>query len=176
MMPMSPAIRLAVIFGVFIAIPPAQQITSQMPATSGARPPEKITVKIRDGKSGLPIWLASPYVFVGKTDPQKFKDSYRRTKLWGDAHVDVSGSDPREVKVWVDFIHRDCRFPDGSQPYRTFDFAGNTLKGIDVYDIDKVLREGVVAPNLCSAKTQQPEPGVLTIYVLPATFKELWDS
>ncbi len=176
MTPMSHAISFAVLLGVFIAIPLAQQTTSQVPATSEARPAEKITVKIRDGKSGLPIWLASPYVFVGKTDPQKFMDSYRRTKLWGDAHVDVSGADPREVRVWVDFIHRDCRFPDGNQNYRTFDFAGNTLKGIDVYDIDKVLHEGVVASNLCGTKTQRPEPGILTIYVLPATFRELWDS
>ena len=29
---------------------------------------EQITVKVRNGKTGLPVWLASPYVYVGKVD------------------------------------------------------------------------------------------------------------
>ena len=103
-------------------------------------------------------------------------DSYRRTKLWGDAHVDVTGATPREVKVWVDFLHQDCRFPAGHLSTQTFDFAGNTLRISEAYDIDMILSVGIVAQNFCSARTQRPEPGVLTIYVLPATIKELWDS
>lgn len=137
---------------------------------------EQIIVKIRNGNSGLPVWLASPYVFVGKTDPAYLEDSHRRTRAWGDARVDVTGADPREVRVWVDFIHRDCRFADGDNRLRTFDLAGNTLRGLEKYDLDLILTKGFVASNLCSTKTQAPEPGVLTIYVIPATFKELWDS
>jgi hypothetical protein len=81
---------------------------------------------------------------------------------------------PREVKVWIDFIHRDCRFAEGDSKFRTFDFDGNTLTGIGSFDLDVILSRGIVAPNLCSTKTQEPEPGVLTIFVIPATFKELW--
>ncbi len=170
------AVRLVVLLSVSGVAPLGQQVVSQSPSLAGSHPSQQIVVKIRNGKTGLPIWLASPYVFVGETDPQKFRDSYRRTKLWGDARVDVNGANPREVKVWVDFIHRDCRFPAVDQSYRTFDFAGNTLRNSEAYDIGKIMTEGVVAPNLCSTKTQHPEPGVLTIYVLPATFRELWDS
>ena len=154
------AVRLAVFLSVCSAA------YSQPPAKS--HPSQRIVVKIRNGNTGFPVWLASPYVFVGDTDPQKFIDSYRRTKLWGDAHVDVDGATPPEVKVWVDFIHRDCRYASVDRNYQT-DPARTT------YDIAKILAEGIVAPNLCSAKTQRPEPGVLTIYVLPATFKELWN-
>jgi hypothetical protein len=136
---------------------------------------QQITVRIRNGNTGLPIWIASPYVFLGRADPQDFEKSYRRTKFWSDARVDVSGLTPREVRVWVDFIHRDCRFPAGDNRFSFFDFAGNTLKGIGFYDLDMILSKGVVATNLCSAKTQKPEPGVLTIYVIPATFKEIWN-
>ncbi len=90
--------------------------------------------------------------------------------------MDVSGIAPHEVRVWIDFIHRDCRFGDGDNRFRTFDFGGNTLNGIGSFDLDTILSTGIVAPNMCSTKTQQPEPGVLVIYVIPATFKELWDS
>ena len=149
-------------------------VSSQSEASSAVKQHRQIVVKIRNADTGLPIWLASPYVFVGKAEPQRFRDSYRRTKLWGDAHVDVTGADPKEVRVWIDFIHRDCRFPDGQ--YRTFDFGGTTLNGIGAYNLDTILATGVVAPNLCSGRTERPEPGVLTIYVIPATFKELWNS
>lgn len=168
--------RVALVLSLILVANDGRQLASQPPSSSRLKARSEIIVKIRDGKSGLPIWLASPYVFVGKTDPERFMDSYRRTRLWGDAHVDTAGANPREIKVWVDFVHRDCRYPDGMQAYQTFDFAGNTLRGTGAYDLDTILSKGVVAPNLCGKKTQRPEPGVLTIYVLPATFRELWDS
>ena len=168
-------VRLAVLLSMSCAASLEQQGV-QLPSPAEPHSSQQIVVRIRNGRTGLPIWLASPYVFVGQTDPKKFYESYRRTKLWGDAHVNVTGAAPREVKVWVDFIHRDCRFAATDQSHRTFDFAGNTLRNRETYDIDTILRLGIVAQNLCSAKTQRSEPGVLTIYVLPATFKELWDS
>jgi hypothetical protein len=151
-------------------------LIAAQPGQRGQTPHRQITVKIRNGKTGRPIWLASPYVFLGKSDPQHFEESYRRTKLWSDAHVDVSGVTPREIRVWIDFTHRDCRFAEGDNRFRTFDFRGKTLNGIGSFDLDTILSTGIVAPNLCSTKTQQPEPGVLVIYVVPATFKELWNS
>jgi hypothetical protein len=146
------------------------------PDRGGPAQHQQITVKIRNGKTGRPIWLALPYVFLGKPDPQHFEESYRRTKLWSDARVDVGGVAPREIRVWIDFIHRDCRFAEGDNRFRIFDFGGNTLNGIGSFDLDTILSTGIVAPNLCSTKTQHPEPGVLTIYVIPAPFRELWTS
>ncbi len=145
-------------------------------ATSPAKSHLQIIVKIRNGKIGVPIWVASPYVFLGNTDPQKYMDSYRRTEWWADAHVDVSAAQPREVRVWVDYIDRDCRYGDDFKRFLIFDFAGNTLRNTEAYDIDTILSRGIVTRNLCSNKTQQPEPGVLTIYVIPETLKELWND
>jgi hypothetical protein len=136
----------------------------------------QITIEIRNGKTGGPVWIASPYVFLGTPDPNKFEESYRRTKFWSDAHVDVSGVEPREVRVWVDFTDRDCRYAGDYKDFQMFYFGGETLKRMPFYDIDKILSTGIVTANLCGAKTKQPRPGVLTIYVIPATFKELWNS
>jgi hypothetical protein len=96
--------------------------------------------------------------------------------MWADAKVDVTRTNPVEVRVWVDFLHRDCRAPEDDDTYRVFDLGGRTLNKMAVYDLDTILKTGVVAPNLCGSKTQSPQPGVLTIYVLPATFREQWEQ
>jgi hypothetical protein len=151
-------------------------LNAQQATASRAKPHQQIIVKVRNGKTGMPIWVASPYVFLGTTDPQKYMDSYRRTELWTDAHVDVSAAHPREVRVWIDYIDRDCRYGDDFKRFLVFDFAGNTLRNTEAYDIDTILSTGIVTRNLCSSKIQQPEPGVLTIYVIPETLKELWNN
>lgn len=96
--------------------------------------------------------------------------------MWGDAKVDVTDAKSTEVRVWVDFLHRDCRIPEGDETYRVFDLGGHSLNTMAVYNLDSIITTGVVAPNLCGSKTQFPQPGVLVIYVLPATFKELWEQ
>jgi hypothetical protein len=138
---------------------------SFQPGHAGATTHEQITVKIRNGRTGLPIWLASPYVYVGRVDPQHMAESRRKTAFWSDAHVDVTGANPRKVTVWVDFVDRDCRFATSDGAMYAADF-----------DLDLVLSKGVVTPNLCSSKTQTPEPGVITMWVIPTTFKELWNE
>ena len=90
--------------------------------------------------------------------------------------MNIDGVEPREVRVWVDFIDRDCRYAPTDSSMRTFDLAGKTLSRIPAYNIDEILRTGIVGPNLCGAKTEAPTPGVLTIYVIPETFKELWNN
>jgi hypothetical protein len=138
---------------------------------------QQIIVKIRNAKTGLPIWIASPYVFLGKTDPQRYEQNYRRTQLWGDAHVDVAGVNPREVRVWIDYLHQDCRYSEADyKKFLVFDFGGITLNSTDTYNLDTILSTGIVAHNYCNARTQKPEPGVLTIYVIPESFKELWEN
>lgn len=150
--------------------------TSSPSAAQASSLHQHIVVQIRNGKTGRAIWIASPYVFLGSPDISKFDESYRRTKFWSDARVDVTGTEPREVRVWVDFIDRDCRYSTDVKDYRSFDYGGRTLRNMPVYDIDKVLSTGIVTPNLCGTKTQQPKPGILTIYVIPESFKELWNS
>jgi hypothetical protein len=137
---------------------------------------QQIVVKIRNAQTGLPVWLASPYVFLGKTEPARFPESHRKTRLWNDAHVGVDGASPREARVWIDFLRRDCRYADGGSQFRTFDLVGNTLNDTPAYSLDTILSEGIVAPNFCTSRTQRPEPGVLTIYVIPENFKDLWDE
>jgi hypothetical protein len=85
----------------------------------------------------------------------------------------MSAAQPREVRVWVDFIDRDCRYGDDFKKFLVFDYAGRTLRNTGAYDIDRILSTGIVTRNPCSSKTQRPEPGVLTIYVIPESFKEL---
>ena len=148
----------------------------QRSASAAVKSRQQIIVKIRNGETGRPIWFASPYIFLGTADPRQLENSYKRTRFWGDAHVDVSATQPRQVRVWVDFIQRDCRYGSNFKQLRVFDYSGNTLRNTDAYDIDSILATGIVASNLCSARIQQPEPGVLTIYVIPETFKQLWNN
>jgi len=151
-------------------------LSAQQASAPPAKPHQRITVKIRNGKTGRAIWIASPYVFLGNIDPQNFEDSYRRTKFWGDARVDVSAAQPRKVRVWIDFIDRDCRYGDDFKQFLVFDYAGRTLRNTEAYDTDRILSTGIVTRNFCSGKTQRPEPGVLTIYVIPESFKELMND
>ena len=80
------------------------------------------------------------------------------------------------IRVWSDFVHRDCRVPEGDQSLASLHYDGSTLRATPAFDLDTIISKGVVGPNLCSSKTQRPEPGSLTIYVIPATFMELWFS
>jgi hypothetical protein len=106
----------------------------------------------------------------------QFEKSYRRTRFWNDARVDVNGVEPRQVRVWVDYVDRDCRYAAGDVSTRIFDFAGGTLSRLPAYDIDEILHSGIVAPNLCGSKAERPTPGVLTIYVIPETSKQIWNE
>lgn len=168
--------RTAVALLFVLATHTSGRASAQQLASAPAKSHQQIIVKIRNSKTGTPIWFASPYVFLGTADPQQFESSYRRTRFWGDAHVDVSATQPRQVRVWVDFIQCDCRYGSNFKQFLIFDYAGNTLRNTVAYDIDSILTTGIVAPNLCSPETQRPEPGVLTIYVIPETFKQLWDN
>jgi hypothetical protein len=103
-------------------------------------------------------------------------DSYKRTSGGEMLTLTISSAQPGEVRVWVDFIDRDCRYGDDFKRYLTFDFVGNTLRNTQAYDIDTILSTGIVARNFCSGKIEQPEPGVPTVYVIPETLKELWNN
>ena len=119
-----------------------------------------ITVQLVNGKSGLPVWwLGSPYVYVGSSnEPIK-----RRTNLAGEETIDVTSADQLTIRVWVDFIDKDCRSKDLSRVTET-------------YSLTEILKNGVVSSNYCGSSRKDPEPGVLVIYVTPSTFKQLWNQ
>lgn len=65
----------------------------------------------------------------------------------------------------MDMVDRDCQYAtnDGS------------MQAIADLDLDLALAKGFVGRNFCGSKSQAPEPGVITLYVLPETSKELRD-
>ena len=83
--------------------------------------------------------------------------------MLGEETIDVTGADKPTIRVWVDFIDKDCRSKDLSPV-------------ADSYSLTDILKTGVVSPNYCGSSKTKPKPGVLVIYVTPSTFKQLWDE
>jgi hypothetical protein len=127
---------------------------------------QAITIKLLNGKTGHPVWwrgLAS--VRVGSAINRRDLDPVdKRTNLLGEAKVEVSDASPPQVEVGVDFISRDCRYSPQSQ--------SNSL----VYSIDEIRAKGIVSENYCGGPKRTPKPGVLMIYVIPSTLRELWNN
>jgi hypothetical protein len=127
---------------------------------------QRITIKLVNGKTDRPVWWRGlAYVRVGDAITANKGFSDKRTNLIGEANVDVTGANPPKVEVNADFISRDCRdrVPITSPlPLR-------------LYEIDEIRKKGVVSDNFCGGPTRVPKPGVLVIYVIPMTLRELWN-
>jgi hypothetical protein len=125
---------------------------------------QKITIKLLNGKTGRPVWwrgLASVRVgsMIGRADCAAID---KRTDLVGEAKVDVTNANPREITIGADFISRDCRYTPQSQARSP------------IYSIDEIQAKGIVSDNYCGGPRRAPKPGVLMIYVIPSTLRELW--
>jgi hypothetical protein len=125
---------------------------------------QKITIKLLNGKRGRPVWwrgMASVRVgsMICRTDCAAVD---KRTNLAGEAKVDVTNANPRQITIGADFISRDCRFTPQSQ--------ARSL----IYSIDEIQAKGIVSDNYCGGPKRSPKPGVLIIYVIPSTLRELW--
>jgi hypothetical protein len=134
--------------------------TAQTPPTIK----QKITIKLLNGKTGRPVWwrgLASVRVgsMIGRTDCAAVD---KRTNLVGEAEVDVTNANPPQVTIGADFISRDCRYTPQTQSRPL------------IYSIDEIQAKGVVSDNFCGGPRRAPKPGVLMIYVIPSTLRELW--
>jgi hypothetical protein len=118
-----------------------------------------LTLRLLNGKTGRPIWWrGSPDVYLGTSSvPIR-----RKTNLLGEEKIDVRDADERKLKVWVDFIEKDCR----SKDFRRID---------ETYSIDEVMTRGIVSMNYCGPSRERPAPGTLVIYVIPMTLRELWN-
>jgi hypothetical protein len=130
--------------------------------TAAASPgtPKHLKLRLVNGKSGSAIWWrGSPFVYVGSSNVP----IQRHTNLFGEEMIDISATDTPTIQVWVDFISKDCRSKDFSRVHET-------------YSITEILKAGVVSPNYCGTSQAKPRPGVLVIYVVPSTLKELWNQ
>jgi hypothetical protein len=127
---------------------------------------QAITIKLLNGKTGRPVWWRGlAYVRVGRAINRRDLDPIdKRTNLVGEAKVEVSDANPSQVEVEVDFISRDCRYSPQSQ--------SNSL----IYSIDEIRAKGIVSENYCGGPKRAPKPGVLMIYVIPSTLRELWNE
>jgi hypothetical protein len=125
--------------------------------TQTADAPRTFTLLLLNGKTGSPIrWRGAPS--IGFPSGQT---SARRTNFFGKETVRVDNPDDRQVDVSVDFIDKDCR-------------SENYEPRSETYSIEEILKSGIVSKNFCGKYHAQPRPGLLAIYVVPATFKELW--
>jgi len=136
-----------------------------------------LTLKIYDGKTGHQVrWMPVPYIFVG--NQKDFEASKRKLDFLGAVNVDISDPDAAQVKVWIDFLQRDCRFPSEQDQRRAiiFTFDGKTMAMLPSYSLQEIKEVGVVSQNFCGKVNRKQEPGVLAIYVVPETFRQLWNS
>jgi hypothetical protein len=135
--------------------------TAQTPA------PAKRTIRIKllNGKTGRPVWwrgLVSVRIgsAINRSDLCAVD---KRTNLVGEAEVDVTDANPPQVFVGADFISRDCRY-------------GPQTESPPAYSIDEIRLKGIVSENNCGGPRRAAKPGVLMIYVIPSTLRELWNN
>jgi hypothetical protein len=130
--------------------------TAQTPSA----PKQRITIKLLNGKTGGPVgWRGLASVRVGNLETVD-----KRTNLLGQARVEVTNADPAQVEIVPAFVSRDCRYAEKSQT--------RPLS----YLIDEIRSKGIVSENYCGSAKRVPKPGVLMIYVIPMTNRELWSE
>ena len=117
---------------------------------------ERIIVRLRDGRTGIPIWAEYPNIWLGKRATEN-----PSTNLKGEIVVDVTGAMPREIRFLPNW-YADCRYQGDVQ-------NGSKVK----YSITEALSKGVVGENVCGGKHAKLVPGVLVLYVRPLTLQEV---
>ena len=127
---------------------------------------QKITIQLLNGKTGRPLrWRGLASVRIGSMITRRDLDPIdKRANFSGTAQVDVTNANPPQIEVGVNFISRDCRYAPKSQSAPV------------IYSIDEVRVKGIVSDNYCGGPKRSPKPGVLMIYVIPSTSRELWNE
>jgi hypothetical protein len=123
-------------------------------ATSAASPSQQfITVRTVNAHTDIPVWWrSSPIICVGSARYDAC--IAQKGNLFGDVRVDVSHADINTITVTEDFV---------------------SCSGGATYSIDEIISHGIVSENDCGKANRQPKPGVLVIYAIPMSFKELWE-
>ncbi|MGA2234631.1 MAG: hypothetical protein ABSG23_04105 [Terriglobales bacterium] len=120
---------------------------------------QSIVIRFLNGKNGKPIGDKQVTIGLGKSGAVA-----RDADSKGEIVLDIPNVEPRELRVRPD-DYFDCRFKhDQMGP------GGLELK----YSLDEIISKGVVGNNLCGKAHVLPTPGVLTLYLRPRTFMELW--
>jgi len=118
-----------------------------------------IVIRFLNGKNGKPIRDKQVTIGLGKSGAIA-----RDADSKGEIPLDIPGVEPRELRVRPD-DYFDCRFKhDQMGP------GGLELK----YSLDEIVSKGIVGDNFCGKAHVSPTPGVLTLYLRPRTFMELW--
>jgi hypothetical protein len=134
-------------------------------AQTSSTPKQKITIKLLNGRTGHAVWWRGLATLrIGRAISRTELDAIdKRTNFFGEAEVDVTDANPRQIQMWADFISRDCRYsPEAPASH--------------VYSIDEIQAKGIVSENYCGGPRRAPKPGVLMIYVIPSTLRELWNN
>ncbi len=96
---------------------------------------ETITLRLRDGRTGFPIWAEDPNIWVGHLEGVN-----PRTNWKGEIVVDVTGAVPRELRFSPNW-YADCRY------------QGDIHTGYEVkYSLAEIMAKGVVAGNVCGKR------------------------
>ena len=111
---------------------------------------EFITLKVINGKTGRSVWNTIPYVFIGE-------------KLNG-CRISIA--------TRKSGIERTCLGRHVAPPLQ-FTFDGTTIQQENSYSIAQIKKAGIVTANYCGTAQAQPHPGILLIYVIQETFKQL---
>jgi hypothetical protein len=135
------------------------------PAYAQSAKPEpqqkKVVLRIRNGKTGWPIWAELPNVWIGGAKSPL--DPPPKTDWRGEIKLEAPADGPHEIRLTPNW-YIDCRIPSEVT-------AGRNLK----YSIDQILKDGVVSENLCGEPRAKPVPGVIILYVRPRTWKEIME-
>jgi hypothetical protein len=142
---------------VFCFLPVQLSFAQTQKAADEAVHRQKLTVKVLDGVTGLPMWFEFPNVWIGSAD-----DAVSRLDIKGEAQFEVSNAKPRVIRVSSNW-YADCRYPGDARD------AGSKVE----YSIDEILERGVVAENVCGSRHAKPTPGAIILYMRQRTFKEV---
>jgi hypothetical protein len=117
--------------------------------------PEPMTIRILNGKNGLPLPHLHAILIAGYDDRDIRHQSWRE-----EVFTDISG-EARIPKSLVDFAFLQVSL-------RSAKACQKSARG-ELYNLDRIRGDGFSAPNYCGIVRVVDAPGVLTIFVKPGS-------
>ena len=124
----------------------------------GVAQSSEITIQAVNGKDGRPLVHQRLLIIGGETAKAA---SFHRTSFDvttdgnGVAKMKLNPTTTRWVEIFVDFLTLCYQKPNLTQ-----------------FSVDKILSDGLSAPNNCSSVVQQAKPGQFIVFARPATLRE----
>jgi hypothetical protein len=116
-----------------------------------------ITIRLLNGRTGKAIRDKSFNVWLGNGKMLLLTPNQN-----GEIVLDASNVQPREIRVLPN-TRFDCRFERDVS-------SGSRI----TYSLNEILSRGAVTENFCGNHTASPTPGVLTVFLRPRSFIELF--